>query len=424
MGKSLKGKELGKGIVQRKDGSYMARFTEQGKTHTIYGKNLNELKKQFAETKRLYENNSIRNLNNWTLDQFFDFWMQNYSNNIKDTTIIARQNNYYRINEDIGKLRITDIRQSHIQKAVNNLYEKGFAYRTLLSSKNILKCLFTKAIENEIILRNPCDGVILPVNDKEEVIPLSPDMEKRFFSAIHGQRYEELFYILLYTGMRIGEACALEWKDIDFHEKTITIKKTLLRTKQYDRKNRKIKEERIYITSPKTYTSKRVIPLSDFVALHFLKWKTKQDKDKSKNPQWGNTNYLLKEFPELIFTTRTGKSLTPSEAWVYCVQGANRVNEEEICIAELEKREPVLLHLHPHIFRHTYATRCVEYGLNPNAIQKLLGHASLDMLNTYSHPSNDFIREECKKYNFYSQTNQSILESSKIISFEMFKNKV
>ena len=44
MGKSLKGKELGKGIVQRKDGSYMARFTEQGKTHTIYGKNLNELK--------------------------------------------------------------------------------------------------------------------------------------------------------------------------------------------------------------------------------------------------------------------------------------------------------------------------------------------------------------------------------------------
>ena len=114
MGKNLKGKELGKGIVQRKDGSYMARFTEQGKTHTMYGKNLNELKKKFYETKRLYENNSIRNLNNWTLDQLFDFWMQNYSNNIKDTTIIARQNNYYRINEDIGKLRITDIRHVYI----------------------------------------------------------------------------------------------------------------------------------------------------------------------------------------------------------------------------------------------------------------------------------------------------------------------
>ena len=201
--------------------------------------------------------------------------------------------------------------------------------------------------------------------------------------------------------MRIGEACTLEWKDIDFENKTISISKTLLRTKQYDRKKQKLRKERIYITSPKSYTSKRAIPLSDFVAYKFLKWKTKQDKDKTRNRQWGSTNYLLEEYPELIFTTKTGKSLTPGEAWVYCLQGVNRVNEEEVFMAEMQHRDPELLVLHPHIFRHTYATRCVEYGLNPNAIQKLLGHATLDMLSVYAHPSTEFLKEECKKYNFY-----------------------
>ena len=101
MGKDLKGKELGNGITQRKDGRYMARFTVDGKTHTIYEFDLKTLKKKFSEMKHLYETNSVTNLNNWTLDQFYDFWMKNYSINVKDTTIVARTNNYKRIQEEI-----------------------------------------------------------------------------------------------------------------------------------------------------------------------------------------------------------------------------------------------------------------------------------------------------------------------------------
>ena len=131
--------------------------------------------------------------------------MKNYSINVKDTTIVARTNNYKRIQEDLGHLKVADIRQSHVQKAINNLYDKGYAYKTILSSKNLLKGLLQKAIENDMILRNPCEGVILPIDYKEQIVPLSPEMEKKFFEAISGQRYAELFYILLYTGMRIGD---------------------------------------------------------------------------------------------------------------------------------------------------------------------------------------------------------------------------
>jgi len=77
----------------------------------------------------------------------------------------------------------------------------------------------------------------------------------------------------------------------------------------------------------------------------------------------------------------------------------------------------------PHIFRHTYATRCVEYGLSPNAIQKLLGHATLDMLNVYAHPSTEFLKEECKKYNFYYAKDRNDT-NEKVIPIDFRKNSV
>ncbi|MCC2240661.1 tyrosine-type recombinase/integrase, partial [Fusicatenibacter sp. CLA-AA-H213] len=77
----------------------------------------------------------------------------------------------------------------------------------------------------------------------------------------------------------------------------------------------------------------------------------------------------------------------------------------------------------PHIFRHTYATKCVEYGLNPNAIQKLLGHATLDMLSVYAHPSTEFLKEECKKYNFYYEKDRNDT-NEKVIPIDFRKNSV
>ena len=96
---------------------------------------------------------------------------------------------------------------------------------------------------------------------------------------------------------------------------------------------------------------------------------------------------------------------------------------EEVFMAEMQHRDPELLVLHPHIFRHTYATRCVEYGLSPNAIQKLLGHATLDMLNVYAHPSTEFLKEECKKYNFYYEKDRNDT-NEKVIPIDFRKNSV
>lgn len=417
MGKDLKGKELGKGFSQRKNGLYMARFKLDKQTYTLYSKDLKKLKKDFVKYKQDVEENSISNMYNFTVNQLFDFWFENYSINLKNTSIRNLSDDYKRVKDSIGHLKVRDVRQSHIQKIVQELIDKGYAYRTIESSKNFLCNLFNKAIENRIIIYNPCSGVVMPFKSTREKVPLDKEMEKKFFQAIYGQRYEELFHILLYTGMRLGEAVALEWKDIDFENRRISISKTMLRLKQYNRKNQKIRDERVYITSPKTYTSIRIIPMSNYVASQFLKWKAKQEMDKQKLSNWGEKNYLLKEYPELIFTTSKGMWLPPSDAWRYCAQGVSRVNEIEIHIAELEHREPNLLVLYPHLLRHTYATRCVEQGMNPKAIQKLLGHASEDMLNVYTHPSLEFLDDECRKHPISPETTDVIDERNKELSY-------
>ena len=398
MGKDLKGKELGMGLSQKKSGLYMARFKLNKRTYTLYNRNLKQLRKDFLCYKLEVESNDLSNMNNYTVDQLYTLWLEKYTINLKNTSILNSIDCYKRVKENIGSLRIKDIRQSHIQGIINDMNEKQYSYSTIVSTKNFLFALFTKAIENRIITFNPCSGVILPHNDACEKIPLSKEMEEKFFKAIYGQRYEELFHVLLYTGMRIGEALALEWKDINFTDKTINISKTLLRTKQYNRKTKEIHSERVYITAPKTYTSTRLIPLNNYVATQFLKWKAKQEIDKQRYHDWGNNNYLIKEYPGLIFTTSKGSCLPPGDAWKYCAQGVSKVNELEICTAMLENREAKLLVLYPHLLRHTYATRCMEAGMHPKAIQKLLGHSSLDMLNVYTHPNIDFLLKESEAH--------------------------
>lgn len=97
---------------------------------------------------------------------------------------------------------------------------------------------------------------------------LTDDEIIRFFEACKNTRYNELFQILLHTGMRIGEACALEWADINFEDKTIHVYKTLNRVKVYYDENGDELDSSLYviqITTPKKPASNRIIPMNEEV---------------------------------------------------------------------------------------------------------------------------------------------------------------
>lgn len=122
MGKSLKGKELGVGISQRKDGTFQARFTNHfGKRETIYDKKLNEIRKRLRECQ--YEDEKQLNVisDDMTLDEWFEIWRDTYKKNCRDTTIVSYIAKYNCIKRDLGWRKLTSLNLIVMQEVFNNL---------------------------------------------------------------------------------------------------------------------------------------------------------------------------------------------------------------------------------------------------------------------------------------------------------------
>ena len=231
---------------------------------------------------------------------------------------------------------------------------------------------------------------------------LSTVESHRFLETIEGNRYEELFLILMHTGMRIGEALALQWRDINFDEKYLRVYKTLNRVKLYYDKQGKRLTEPYYITqitSPKKKKSVRLIPLPDIAIEAFRNWKEKQDQDKKAlGKKWGAENELLEKYPGLIFTTSTGMSYLPVNAEDECERIKNIVNKQESLVAKKEGREAEMLEVTPHSFRHTFVTRCVQSGMGPATVGKISGHSTQKMTEYYTHLEQGYVKDEYERY--------------------------
>lgn len=235
-----------------------------------------------------------------------------------------------------------------------------------------------------------------------------------FFEAMEDGRYVEVFRILLHTGLRSGELCALEWDDIDTENGFIHVYKTLNRiTKYYDESGMKLEkpEHVIQITTPKREASNRYIPMTDEVKDAFYNWKKKQDHDKAEiGRKWGKSNQLLREYPNLIFTTSSGNSLTPGVISIECKRITSIVNKHTKEKAEKEHQIYKELQIHPHLFRHTFVTRCYEAGVDPMTIALIVGHSREKMVIHYTHISKEFQKKDFVKYE--EQEKERILSDS------------
>ena len=185
----------------------------------------------------------------------------------------------------------------------------------------------------------------------EEQIRLEYSVRASGSSATFG------IYLCLYTGLRIGELCALQWNDIDFENAIISISRTILRIRNTGTGAAKT---RIVITSPKTKSSIRRIPLPSFVA--------------------SALRALQKEAasPEAYVLTGTTRYIEPSNYYVRYKRILRKCGLPDYSF---------------HALRHTFATHCIEKGFDPKSLSEILGHASVGItLNRYVHPSMELKR--------------------------------
>lgn len=360
MGKSLKGKELGVGINQQKDGLYSARFVDKdGKRKQKRFKKLQECKKWLADMSYIDEHSDIMDVSRMTVDAWFDYWIGIKKMTVRPNTVRNYSERYERnIKDVIGKLLLTEVKPIHCQKIFTNMGEADYRTTTIYQTRITLFNMLEFAKENDVILSNPCkksvkSNVGKPSKKKEA---LTVDVQKIFLEGTKGVSYENQFRFILQTGLRTGELIGLKWSDIDFEKRTLSVNRSM----EY---RYKVGEWRI--GEPKSKSGYRTIPLTD-EAIRILKLQKEKNKEIKVIPF---------EWSEYVFLCRKGTPVKNSTYDTALFKICDKVGIDRFSM---------------HILRHTFATRCIEGGMRPKTLQKILGHSNISItMNLYVHVTED-----------------------------------
>ena len=366
MGKDLEGKELGKGIIQKKNGRYEARYNDRfGKRISVSGRNLRDVKRRFNEA--IYEDAKELNIrDNIKLNDWYTKWMNIYKfDSIRENTK-KEYNNVFRlhISPTLGDFYIKDITQLQIRELLKSKKEDGYGFELRNRIRILLIDIFNKAMIDQFVIRNPAKGIVVRRDEEKDVQVLSVEDQASFFDCCKGTFYDNLFCVAVNTGMRIGELAALRWQDIDLDNNVIHVTRTLVYQK-YESDEHKT----FHFEDPKTRTSRRDIPINKQCALALKKQFLQKNVVISKAPC---TKKVEEQFSDLLFTSTHN---TPLNSQIVCDAIKKIVFEVNTTRDVIEEMDMFSCHC----FRHTFATRCFEAGIQPKTVQQYLGHATLQM---------------------------------------------
>ena len=279
----------------------------------------------------------------------------------------------------LGACSIENVKLSDAKEWALRMKEKGYSFKTINNHKRSLKAAFYTAIQDDCIRKNPFDFQLNTVleDDTEPKEPLSPTQEASFLSFVQSdkvyQKYCDEIIILLGTGLRISELCGLTEADIDFENKLINVDHQLLKHSEAGG---------YYIETPKTKSGTRQIPMSTKVyeAVERV----------MKKSRIARTQFIVDGYSRFLFLNRNG---LPKVAANYesmfrgLVKKYNKSHEEAL---------PKVMT--PHTLRHTFCTNLANAGMNPKALQYIMGHSNINMtLNYYAHATPDNAMAEMER---------------------------
>lgn len=334
-------KYKGKTIRQRADGRWWVRFYDNGKQKSIYGKTQAECYDKLKQALK-QQGKADKPKHNITLAEWLQQWLELYKMPKLQETTIAKIRYTIKNMQPLLDVQLNKLTAIAIQNFLNSI--DGTRKRELIYIN--LKDALTKAVKNKLITDNPFDAVEIKKEKRTEKRALTVDEELRFINACKDCKEGTLFLLCLYQGLRLGEALALTYADIDITNKTITINKSLT--------------ERNKIKSTKN-GEERIIP-------------------------------LFNRTIAILDNNASGNVCIYSRA-VY----QRKINE--LC------KELNINGISIHSLRHTFATRCAEVGISAKTVQQWLGHKTLEMtLNVYTHVNKEFEQKEMAKFDTHFDT--------------------
>lgn len=371
----------GENIYARKDGRWEGRYvkekTAEGKCHYgyVYAKTYRETREKLVKRRAKAYEDAVKNAEkNKSEDHTILFekmmkdWLFSLKPQIKESTYVKYWNmmNTYVLPE-LGAVRWNEIRRESLEAFCRKMLVSGGAKKNGLSPKTVtdmlsmIRSVFRYAAACGY--QQPCDISSVSIKRNSNELRILSRKEQAIlcqYLFVHVNDRNLGILLSLFTGLRIGEICALRWEDISYTEKMIYVHRTMQRIQTGHDSEKKTK---ISISTPKSPCSIRRIPIQDEL-VQLL-----------QNHQCGKSGYIL-----------TGKE----EAYVE-PRSMQRYFKKVLKGVSLE---PVKYH----VLRHTFATRCVEMNFDVKSLSEILGHASVNItMNRYVHPSMELKRENMQR---------------------------
>ncbi len=357
---------LGAGTRKRSDGTLEKRFTVDGKRYSVYGKSMKEVLQKEHELRRDIAAGIYTDNKNLTLDKYFDEWMAGKRNGTKGNTLKTYKSHYYKhISPRLGSRKIQKIERREILNLQREISEELLP-TTCNGVLRTLKTILNDAVRDDIIMKNPAAGV-KALKEAEKATEtyhraLTVQEQKDFMREMENDFYYEFVAFLLCTGMRIGEAAALAWSDIDYKRNVIHVTKTVT----FD------EDGTINIGTPKSEAGKRDIPLNDTI-----KGVLSSQRQKLGNIfPMNNQRIFVSVYGDIVRDLAVNRAINDS-------------------LRRLEKKGKPIKRFTAHALRDTFATRYIEQGGSPQTLKTILGHSSLAMtMDLYSHVLPDTKQKE------------------------------
>lgn len=381
-----KGRILKTGETQRLDGRYCYKNQDNGKRVTFYswtltdadktpagkkaGPSLRSQVKEYEDACRFGINTASANI---TVKELIDMYIDLKSPTVKASTV----KNYHGERNRIAKTsiyheKISKLNLLKCKKWTQELKALGIKSDTIKKTKNLLQQALNIAVENNWIIKNPCDFKLVSVIGKMEQeirYPLTDEWQKKYLEYVAMSNtysfYYDAIYVMLNTGLRISEFCGLTKQDVNFKEGYISVSRQLLPSVEYSGRR---------IETTKTENAVRKIPMTNEVAEKLKKAKKAISKRK--------VNPSVDGVKDFLFISKSETTMD-SKCWERIFRRIYAGFRKKY--PEYEKQEhfsPIT----PHILRHTFCTNLVKAHVDEKSITSIVGHSTFaTTLNIYTH---------------------------------------